>query len=192
MARTESTMLDLGTSAPDFSLKDTTGELISLSCFKGAKALLVIFMCNHCPYVVHLRAAFVKLANEYASKGLAVVGINSNDTEKYPADSYAKMIEEKAAAGYPFHYLFDDSQNVAKQYQAACTPDFLLFNDKQKLVYRGQWDDSRPRNDMPVTGKDIKAAINATLEGQVCAKQQIPSMGCNIKWKEGNEPDYFN
>jgi len=191
MARTESTMLDLGTQAPDFSLKDTTGQLVSLNDFKNSKALLVIFMCNHCPYVVHLRQAFTTLATEYSAKGLSIVGINSNDIEKYPADSFEKMVEEKAAAGYPFPYLLDETQEVAKKYRAACTPDFFLFNAKQTLVYRGQWDESRPRNDAPITSQDIKVAINATLAGQPCPDQQTPSMGCNIKWKEGNEPDYF-
>ncbi len=191
MAKTESTMLALGTQAPDFSLKSTDGSIVTLADFKDAKALLVIFMCNHCPYVVHLRSAFTEFANEYQAKGLAIVGINSNDVENYPADSFDKMVEEKAAAGYPFPYLFDEAQAVAKAYQAACTPDFFLFDAEQKLAYRGQWDASRPRNDLPVTGKDMRTAVDAVLAGKAPQAEQIPSMGCNIKWKPGNEPDYY-
>ncbi len=191
MAKTESTMLALGTQAPDFSLKSTDGSIVTLTDFKDAKALLVIFMCNHCPYVVHLRSAFTEFANEYQAKGLAIVGINSNDVENYPADSFDKMVEEKAAAGYPFPYLFDETQAVAKAYQAACTPDFFLFDAEQKLAYRGQWDASRPRNDLPVTGKDMRTAVDAVLAGKAPQAEQIPSMGCNIKWKPGNEPDYY-
>ena len=191
MAKTESTMLALGTQAPDFSLKSTDGSIVTLADFKDAKALLVIFMCNHCPYVVHLRSAFTEFANEYQVKGLAIVGINSNDVENYPADSFDKMVEEKAAAGYPFPYLFDETQAVAKAYQAACTPDFFLFDAEQKLAYRGQWDASRPRNDLPVTGKDMRTAVDAVLAGKAPQAEQIPSMGCNIKWKPGNEPDYY-
>ena len=191
MARTESTMLELGTQAPDFALKDTEGNIVHLSDFKGAKALLVIFMCNHCPYVIHLRQAISEFAKEYQDKGLAIVGINSNDVENYPDDSYEKMIEEKASAGYIFPYLYDETQEVAKAYRAACTPDFFLFDQNQKLVYRGQWDDSRPRNDIPVTGQDIRAAVDAVLNGEPVSQEQKPSMGCNIKWKAGNEPDYF-
>ena len=191
MARTESTMLELGTQAPDFALKDTEGNIVRLSDFKGAKALLVIFMCNHCPYVIHLREAISAFAKEYQDKGLAIVGINSNDVENYPDDSYEKMIEEKASAGYIFPYLYDETQEVAKAYRAACTPDFFLFDENQKLVYRGQWDDSRPRNDIPVTGRDIRAAVDAVLKGNPVSPEQKPSMGCNIKWKAGNEPDYF-
>ncbi len=191
MARTESTMLELGTQAPDFALKDTEGNIVHLSDFKGAKALLVIFMCNHCPYVIHLRQAISEFGKEYQDKGLAIVGINSNDVENYPDDSYEKMIEEKASAGYIFPYLYDETQEVAKAYRAACTPDFFLFDQNQKLVYRGQWDDSRPRNDIPVTGQDIRAAVDAVLNGEPVSQEQKPSMGCNIKWKAGNEPDYF-
>ncbi len=191
MARTESTMLELGTPAPDFALKSTEGETVRLADFDGSKALLVIFMCNHCPYVIHLREAFTQFANEYMPRGLAIVGINSNDVENYPADSFEKMIEEKKAAGYPFPYLYDETQEVAKAYRAACTPDFYLFDADRKLVYRGQWDDSRPRNDLPVTGKEMRAAVEAVLAGQPVEIEQKPSMGCNIKWKPGNEPDYF-
>lgn len=191
MARTESTMLELGTQAPDFNLADTTGKQTSLSDFSGAKGLLVIFMCNHCPYVIHLRDALAELAKQYQTKGLAVVGINSNDANNYPADSPEKMAEEVATAGYTFPYLYDESQAVAKAYKAACTPDFFLFDAGQKLAYRGQFDDSRPRNDEPVTGAYLRAAIDALLSGAGIPAEQKPSMGCNIKWKEGNEPDYY-
>jgi peroxiredoxin len=191
MARTESTMLELGTQAPDFSLPDTTGKQVGLADFNEAKGLLVIFMCNHCPYVIHLRDALAAVAKEYQAKGLAVVGINSNDAANYPADSHEKMAEEVATAGYTFPYLYDESQATAKAYKAACTPDFFLFDGSQKLVYRGQFDDSRPRNDEPVTGADLRAAIEALLSGNPIPAEQKPSMGCNIKWKGGNEPDYF-
>jgi len=191
MARTESTMLELGTQAPDLNLPDTNGNQISLADFKDAKGLLVIFMCNHCPYVIHLRDALAELGKEYQTKGLAVVGINSNDASNYPADSPEKMAEEVATQGYSFPYLYDESQAVAKAYMAACTPDFFLFDAKQKLVYRGQFDDSRPRNEAPVTGADLRTAIDALLNGTAIPVEQIPSMGCNIKWKENNAPDYF-
>jgi len=190
MARTESTMLELGTQAPDFILPDTTGKQTSLSDFSG-KGLLVIFMCNHCPYVIHLRDALAKLAKEYQAKDLAVVGINSNDASNYPADSPEKMAEEVATQGYTFPYLYDESQAVAKAYKAACTPDFFLFDGNHKLVYRGQFDDSRPRNEAPVTGADLRSAIDALLNGETISTAQTPSMGCNIKWKDGNAPDYF-
>jgi len=191
MARTESTMLELGTQAPDFNLPDTNGNQVSLANFKDAKGMLVIFMCNHCPYVIHLRDALAELAKEYQAKGLAVVGINSNDASNYPDDSPEKMAEEVATQGYTFPYLYDESQAVAKAYMAACTPDFFLFDAEQKLVYRGQFDDSRPRNDEPVTGADLRAAIDALLNGTAIPVEQKPSMGCNIKWKEANAPDYF-
>ena len=191
MSLTPSTMLDLGTQAPDFALKDTQGNTVTLADFKGQKGLLVIFMCNHCPYVVHLRSALADFAREYQAKGLAVVGISSNDIDNYPADGPDKMIEEVANAGYSFPYLYDESQAVAKDYQAACTPDFFLFDANQKLTYRGQFDDSRPKNELPITGADLKAATNALLAGQAISADQKPSVGCNIKWKPGNEPDYF-
>jgi len=192
MARTESTMLELGTQAPDFNLPDTNGNQISLTDFKDAKGMLVIFMCNHCPYVIHLRDALAELAKEYQAKGLTVVGINSNDASNYPDDSPEKMAEEVATQGYTFPYLYDESQAVAKAYKAACTPDFFLFDAKQKLAYRGQFDDSRPRNDEPVTGADLRAAIDTLLNGGAIPVEQKPSMGCNIKWKVDNAPDYFS
>ena len=191
MALTPSTMLDLGTAAPAFQLPDTTGQTVSLADFNDAKALLVIFMCNHCPYVIHIREALAKFAAEYQAKGLAVVGISSNDVANYPDDSPEKMVEEAKSAGYTFPYLYDESQNAAKAYRAACTPDFFLFDADRKLVYRGQFDDSRPKSDIPVTGKDLRAAADAVLAGQSVTQDQKPSMGCNIKWKPGNAPDYF-
>lgn len=192
MSLTPSTMLDLGTEAPDFSLPDVvTGEEVTLSSFEGAEALLIIFMCNHCPYVKHIREGIVSLANEYRERGVEVVAISSNDVEKYPADSPEKMAEEARQYKYPFPYLFDESQEVAKSYQAACTPDFFVFNKDKKLAYRGQFDDSRPKNDKPVTGNDLREALDLLLEKGEVLETQRPSMGCNIKWKPGNEPDYF-
>lgn len=190
MVLTPSTMLPLGTPAPDFALPDTKGKTVSLKDFAGAKALLVMFICNHCPYVKHLRKAFVNLAKDYAGKGLQIVAINSNDVNNYPEDSPAMMAREVAEQGYTFPYLFDETQEVAKAYKAACTPDLFLFDAERRLVYRGQWDDSRPGNDKPITGADIRAAIDATLQGKVCSARQIPSMGCNIKWKPGAAPSY--
>ena len=192
MVRTASTMLPLGTQAPSFSLKDTDGKVVNLSDFKDAKALLVVFMCNHCPYVKHVAPELQKLAAEYQQKGVAVVGISSNDVANYPDDSPEKMAEEKAARGYTFPYLFDSDQAVAKAYHAACTPDFYVFDGAQQLAYRGQMDDSRPKSDRPVTGADLRAALDALLAGDEPAEVQTPSIGCNIKWIEGNEPEYFH
>jgi peroxiredoxin len=191
MALTPSTMLPLGTAAPNFDLPDTTGKFVSLASFKSAPALLVVFMCNHCPYVIHVRTGLAQLARDYVPRGVAVVGINANDTKNYPADSLAKMKEEVANAGYTFPYLYDETQAVAKSYHAACTPDFFLFDRGRRLVYRGQFDASRPGNGIPVTGKDLRAALDAVLSGKSTSEFQVPSMGCNIKWKPGNEPDYF-
>ncbi|MCX6928653.1 MAG: thioredoxin family protein [Verrucomicrobia bacterium] len=191
MVAVNSTMLPLGTSAPDFRLPDPTGKVVALADFKDAPALLVVFMCNHCPYVKHIRDGLAKLARDYQPHGVAVVGINSNDVANYPADSPAKMAAEAASAGYIFPYLHDETQAVAKAYRAACTPDFYHFDRDQRLVYRGQFDDSRPGNGVPVTGKDVRAALDAVLAGMPAPLKQKPSMGCNIKWKPGNEPDYF-
>ncbi len=191
MVLTPSTMLELGTAAPDFSLPGTNGKTISLADFSDKKALLVVFMCNHCPYVIHLKSALATFARDYEPKGLAVVGINSNDVENYPDDSLEKMALDVSELGYGFPYLLDESQAVAKAYQAACTPDFFLFDKNRVLVYRGQFDGSRPNNNVPVTGKDLGAAVETCLAGQPLAKEQLASMGCNIKWKPGNEPDYF-
>jgi peroxiredoxin len=186
-----STMLALGTPAPAFALPDTDGNVVSLDDARGAPALLVMFICNHCPFVKHVRPALAALAGEYAPRGVAIVGINANDAERHPADSPEAMRREKEAAGYTFPYLYDESQEVAKAYRAACTPDFFLFDADHTLVYRGQLDDSRPSNGVPVTGRDLRAALDAVLEGHPVAAEQAPSIGCGIKWKPGNEPAYF-
>ena len=184
-------MLPLGTKAPDFKLPDTAGKMVTLADFKNAPALLVLFICNHCPFVKHIRSGLAQLARDYQQRGLAVVGISSNDVANYPQDSPAKMAEESKAAGYIFPYLYDETQAVAKAYRAACTPDIYLFDKDQSLAYRGQFDDSRPGNNVPVTGKDLRAAIDALLAGKPVSSTQVPSIGCNIKWKPGNVPDYF-
>ena len=191
MVATTSIMLPLGTKAPDFSLPDTSGRIITRDSFKGAPALLVIFMCNHCPFVKHVQKVLAKLATEYQAKGVAVVGINANNAAEYPDDSFAMMAEEVKKIGYTFPYLCDETQAVAKAYKAACTPDFFLFDKDQRLVYRGQMDDARPGNDIPVTGADVRAALDAVLQDKPVPMVQKPSMGCNIKWKKGSEPDYF-
>jgi peroxiredoxin len=191
MALTPSTMLPLGTAAPDFKLPDTNGKIVSLADFKNAPALLVLFICNHCPYVKHIRAGLAQLARDYMPKGAAIVGISSNDVANYPDDSPARMKEEVKSAGYIFPYLYDETQAVAKAYRAACTPDIYLFDKNQKLVYRGQMDDSRPNSGVPVTGKDLRAALDAVLAGKPVSPNQKASVGCNIKWKAGNAPDYF-
>jgi len=184
-------MLPLGTTAPDFKLPDTNGKTVSLADFKDKPVLLVLFICNHCPYVKHIRAGLAQLGRDYLPKGVAIVGINSNDVANYPDDSPAKMKEEVKSAGYLFPYLYDETQAAAKAYRAACTPDIYLFDKDRKLVYRGQMDDSRPGNGIPVTGKDLRAALDAALAGKPISPNQKASMGCNIKWKAGNEPDYF-
>lgn len=191
MVAVNSTMLPLGTSAPDFRLPDTSGQMVSPRDFKAASALVVVFMCNHCPYVKHIRSGLAALAREYQARGVAVVGINSNDVQNYPADSPPRMVQEVKTAGYTFPYLYDETQMVAKAYRAACTPDFFVFDAGQRLAYRGQFDDSRPGNNLPVTGRDLRAALDAVLAGRPAAGPQKPSIGCNIKWKPGNEPDYF-
>lgn len=191
MARTPSTMLELGTPAPGFSLPDFDGRVHTLAGFAGAPALLVTFICSHCPFVKHLRSEFAAMAREYQARGLAVVAINSNDVEAYPQDGPDGMRAEAEQYGYVFPYLLDASQAVAKAYRAACTPDFYLFDAGRRLVYRGQFDDSRPGNGRAVTGADLRAAIDATLAGRAPAAGQQPSLGCNIKWRKGNEPDYY-
>jgi len=192
MVAVNSTMLPLGTLAPDFQLRDAgSGKTFSPKDFKDAMVFLVVFMCNHCPYVKHIRSELAGLAKDYQSRGLAMVGISSNDVQNYPADSPQKMAEEAKAAGYTFPYLYDETQEAAKAYRAACTPDIYLFDKNQRLVYRGQLDDSRPGNGIPVTGKDLRGAIDALLCGKPASATQKPSVGCNIKWKPGNEPDYF-
>lgn len=188
MVVTPSTMLPLGTPAPDFRLPDTNGRTVARDDFREAHALLVAFLSNHCPYVQHIRDGFAKLAREYRDKGVTAVAINSNDIEAYPEDSPENMRKEAEAHGFTFPYLFDESQEVAKAYHAACTPDFYLFDKGRRLVYRGQMDDSRPGNRMPVTGRDLRAALEAVLKGRPVQLNQRPSVGCNIKWKPGNEP----
>jgi peroxiredoxin len=191
MVKTASTMLPLGVKAPDFSLPDVGGKQVSLADFAEAPALLVIFMCNHCPYVKHVAASLAALAKDYQQRGVAVVGINSNDADSFPEDSPAKMAEEVKLRGYTFPYLYDETQAVAKAYRAACTPDFYVFDRGRKLVYRGQMDSSRPGGDLPVTGEDLRAALDAALAKKSVSTNQKPSIGCNIKWRPGNEPDYF-
>jgi peroxiredoxin len=191
MVAVNSTMLPLGTKAPAFRLPDTSGKFVSVQDFTRVPALLVVFMCNHCPYVKHIRSGLAQLARDYQPRGVAMAGINSNDVANYPADSPAKMAEEAKAAGYIFPYLYDETQEVAKAYRAACTPDFYLFDQGQRLVYRGQFDDSRPGSGTPVTGKDLRAALDAVLAGKPVSSNQKASIGCNIKWKPGNEPEYF-
>lgn len=192
MSLTESTMMDLGTRAPHFSLLSTDDTQVALSDFTDAKALVVIFMCNHCPYVIHISAALAQLAASYLPKGIAFVGINSNDVEAYPADSFENMKREKALRGYPFPYLWDETQAVAKAYDAACTPDLYVFDGDQKLFYRGQFDDTRPHRissgnyDSSVTPSDgatLASVLDAFLAGEALSGMQYPSMGCNIKWR---------
>jgi peroxiredoxin len=190
MARTPSTMLPLGTAAPDFRLPDFDGRMHGIGDFEAAPALLVAFVCNHCPFVRHLRSEFAAFAREFAPRGLAVVAINSNDIAVYPQDGPDAMRQEAAELGYVFPYLLDESQDVARAYRAACTPDFFLFGAARRLVYRGQFDDSRPGNGRPVTGADLRAAVEATLAGGTPSAEQFPSLGCNIKWRKGAEPDY--
>jgi peroxiredoxin len=191
MALTPSTMLELGTLAPGFRLADTDGRTVSLDDAVGEKGLLVMFICNHCPYVKHVRAELARLGRDCRALGLGVVAIASNDVAQYPEDGPSGMREEREEAGYAFPYLFDEAQDVAKAYRAACTPDLFLFDAARRLVYRGQLDDSRPGNGVPITGKDLRAAVTAMLAGRPVDPRQKASMGCNIKWKPGNAPDYF-
>lgn len=190
MALTPSTMLELGTPAPEFQLPDPKGNLVSLCDFRDAPALLVAFLCNHCPYVQHIREGLARFAREVREQGVAMVGINANDARSHPEDSPARMAEEVERFGYVFPYLYDESQGVAKAYRAACTPEFYLFDRERRLVYRGQFDGSRPGNPVPVTGDDLRAAVAALLAGRPLPEEQRPSVGCNIKWRPGNEPDY--
>jgi peroxiredoxin len=185
-----STMLPLGTQAPDFSLPATDGSTLSLDSLDGAPALLVAFICNHCPYVKHVEDRLAALSKEYIDRGVAIVGICSNDALSYPDDAPAKLAGQKERVGFPFPYLIDESQEVAKAYTAACTPDFFLFDADRRLVYRGQMDSSRPGNQEPVTGEDLRTALDALLSGAPVSEDQRPSLGCGIKWKPGNEPDY--
>ena len=191
MALTPSTMLPLGSPAPDFHLPDTEGKSVSPGDFRDAPALVVAFICNHCPYVKHVRGGLARLAKDYQAKGVAFVAISSNDVITHPADGPELMIREKAEVGYSFPYLYDESQAVAQAYQAACTPDFYVFDADRKLAYRGQMDGSRPGNAVPVTGQDLRNALDALLAGMPVSPDQKPSMGCNIKWRPGHEPAYF-
>jgi len=191
MPETPSTMLDLGTALPSFTLPDFNGRTVSDADFKGARGLLVAFICKHCPFVKHIRQEFVRFANEYAAKGLKVVAIASNDVKEFPEDGPEGMKQEAAEAGYAFPYLFDEKQRVAQAFRAACTPDFFLFDRDGRLAYRGEFDDSRPKNDVPVTGSELRAAADAVLAGTPAPTTQKPSIGCNIKWSPGNAPQYF-
>ncbi|MDD3448468.1 MAG: thioredoxin family protein [Gammaproteobacteria bacterium] len=192
MSLTPSTMLELGTPAPDFSLPEPlTGKTVGLRDFAGTPALLVVFMCNHCPYVKHVQHELAAFIREYQERGLAAVGISSNDVTTHPDDGPEFMAEEARRQGYTFPYLYDRSQSAAKAYRAACTPDFFLFDGGRRLVYRGQFDGSRPGNDIPVSGEALRAAVEAVLAGRPVPAEQVPSIGCNIKWQAGNEPDYF-
>jgi peroxiredoxin len=185
MAATPSTMMPLGTTAPSFTLPDTvSGKILSLSELKGTHATLVMFICNHCPYVLHVNEELVEIAREYQPKGVSFIAISSNDVDNYPQDSPELMKVQAEKVGYTFPYLYDETQDVARAYDAACTPDLYLFDRELKCVYRGQLDDSRPKNDIPVTGKDIRAALDAVLAGKPVSERQIPSIGCNIKWKQ--------
>ncbi len=191
MSRTPSTMLEIGTQAPNFELPEpVSGHSVSLADFTG-KPLLVVFSCNHCPYVIHILKSFTEYANAAQRQGISVVMINANDVDNYPADSPEKMLELSGTYGFEFPYLYDQSQSTAIAYEAACTPDFFLFNHHHELVYRGQYDTSRPGNHELVNGADLKAATQALLSGDALPVNQLPSMGCNIKWREGNEPTYF-
>jgi peroxiredoxin len=190
MALTPSTMLELGTKAPPFRLPDPEGRQVSSDDFADAPALLVAFICNHCPYVKHIKEELARFGRDYRDSGLAVVAICSNDTDSHPDDRPEKMAEDAKRFGYVFPYLFDESQEVARAYHAACTPEFYLFDAERRLVYRGQFDESRPGNDRPVTGADLRAAVDAVLAGRPVPSDQKPGIGCNIKWRPGNEPDY--
>lgn len=188
----ESTMLELGTKAPDFTLHDVvSGRTYSPEAFKRNKAFLVMFICNHCPYVKLIKEHLVDYATDYMPEGVGIVAISSNDIENYPEDSPEKMKEDADEYGYPFPYLYDEDQEAAHAYKAACTPDFFLFDENQELYYRGQFDSARPKNDIEPTGEDLREATNRLLAGEPAPEKQIPSMGCNIKWKKGNEPEWY-
>lgn len=188
---TSSTMLELGTRAPDFDLSEPGGGRVALSDLDDAPALLVMFLCNHCPYVKHLRSHLAATVREYQARGVAAVAISANDADRYPADGPSEMAREKREQGYTFPYLYDESQEVARAYRAACTPEFYLFDADRRLFYRGQYDGSRPGNGAAVTGEDLTAALDALLAGEDPPTRQAPSVGCSIKWRPGNEPSYF-
>lgn len=191
MALTESTMLELGTEAPDFNLPDVvSGEAVSPKTFTAKKALLVMFICQHCPYVQHVKEELARLGRDYATRDIGIVGISSNDAKSYPDDAPDRLKVMAKTLGFTFPFCYDETQKVAKAYTAACTPDFFLFDGYRRLVYRGQLDDSRPGNGKPVTGRDLRSAMEAVLAGKTVSPSQKPSAGCNIKWRRGNEPDY--
>jgi peroxiredoxin len=192
MVRTPSTMLPLGTVAPDFDLPNVDGRMVDYAAAAGPKGTVVMFICNHCPFVKHVADELARLGHEYLPRGVGFAAISSNDVAMHPADSPEQMVAEADERGYPFPYLYDETQEVAKAYHAACTPDFYLFDAARKLVYRGQLDPSRPQGDVPVTGRDLRAAIEALLAGKGAVPEQVPSLGCNIKWKAGNHPTYFS
>jgi peroxiredoxin len=192
MSLTPSTMLELGTRAPDFSLPDVcTGQAVSLNDFAENPALLVIFMCAHCPFVKLVESELAAIGRDYKDKGLGMVAISANDAEKYPDDAPPFLQAQAERLGFIFPYLYDEDQQAAKAYRAACTPDLYLFDKDKKLAYRGQLDDARPGNEKPVTGKNLRTAIDSVLAGEDVTESQLPATGCNIKWKPGNEPDYF-
>ena len=191
MVRTPSTMLPLGTTAPTFSLPNVDGRILGFDDVAGAQGTVVMFICNHCPFVKHVADQLARLGREYAPLGIGFVAINSNDVSGHPADSPEQMVHEAESRGYPFPYLYDETQDVARDYRAACTPDFFVFDAGRRLAYRGQLDGSRPGNGIPVTGADLRAALDALVAGNRPAADQRPSLGCNIKWKPGHEPEYF-
>jgi peroxiredoxin len=192
MVKTTSTMLPLGTQAPEFSLTNVDGRTVTRDDYRDAPALVVMFICNHCPFVKHLADGLAQFGHEFQQRGVAIVAINSNDVGNHPQDSPEQMVHEAEQRGYSFAYLFDENQEVAQAYRAACTPDFFVFDQSQKLVYRGQFDPSRPDSGIPVTGEDLRQAVEAVLAGEPVNADQTPSLGCNIKWKAGAEPEYFN
>jgi len=192
MAKTLSTMLDLGTTAPDFTLPDVvSGKTMALRDFARSKALLVMFICRHCPFVKHVEQELARLGRDYANKEVAIIAISANDAREFPEDAPQSLKEMAEQLGFTFPFLYDESQSIARAYTAACTPDFFLFDQSRKLVYRGQLDDSRPESGIPVTGKDLRAALDAVLNDEAVNPDQRASIGCNIKWKTGNEPGYF-
>jgi peroxiredoxin len=192
MVRTPSTMLPLGTVAPDFELPNVDGRMVDYAAAAGSRGTVVMFICNHCPFVKHVADQLAILGRDYLTRGIGFAAVSSNDVSSHPADSPEQMVAEADERGYPFPYLYDQTQEVAKAYRAACTPDFYLFDADRRLVYRGQLDASRPGGDVPVTGNDLRAAIDGLLAGGPPVPDQVPSLGCNIKWKAGNEPDYFH
>ena len=192
MVKTASTMSSLGMQAPDFQLINVDGRTAKLADFRSSPALVVMFICNHCPFVKHIAAELAQFGVEYQKRGAAIVAINSNDSATHPQDSAERMVHEAEERGYVFPYLFDEDQSVAKSYRAACTPDFFVFDAKQQLVYRGQFDASRPGNGIPVTGADLRRAVDSVLAGQPVPADQRPSIGCNIKWRAGQEPQYYD